>query len=78
MTDCNADDGGRKKSFTGNLCVDACQYDEYIDNFECKKCTDIADCITCTAGPSSKCTECISTKKLEIDGTCEYYLIYFI
>ena len=53
-------------------------YDEYIDNFECKKCTDIADCITCTAGPSSKCTECISTKKLEIDGTCEYYLIYFI
>ena len=27
------------------------------------------DCITCTAAPGSKCTECISTKKVETDGT---------
>ena len=66
-----------KKSYTGNLCVSACQYDEYIDNFECKKCSNtFTDCITCTAAPGSKCTECISTKKVETDGTCKYYLIY--
>ena len=77
MTDCNVDDGGRKKSYTGNLCVSACKYDEYIDTFECKKCSDtFTDCITCTDAPSSKCTECISTKKVETTGTCKLFILF--
>eukprot|EP00828_Plagiopyla_frontata_P026258 TRINITY_DN3419_c0_g1_i2.p2 TRINITY_DN3419_c0_g1~~TRINITY_DN3419_c0_g1_i2.p2 ORF type:complete len:230 (-),score=39.59 TRINITY_DN3419_c0_g1_i2:575-1264(-) len=67
LTDCSTD-GGRKKSSSGNLCVSSCAYTEYNDGGQCKLCSTITDCITCSSG--SQCTECIVSKKIETTGNC--------